>query len=536
MPTPDRTDGELGTVASPADRLSLYWATLRRRWGVAVGIVAACVTAGLVVGALAHKQYDATAKVLIDQRTRVDALLGASDYNSDPERDINTSVQLITQAPVADSAARKLGPGVVAGALPGKVATAVDSNSDIVSIIARDPSPERAARIANAFAVAYREFRARSAQAAIEDAVVSAEQRAANLPPGADRDAVEAELRRFRAAAAVQTGGVQIVRRASAASAVATPRLLSGVILSGFLGLVLASIAIFALARTDRRIRTADDLEAAVGRRVLATVPIWYGAGAVTPTLDALATAALTLTVRDARSSDGRAPSPSILLVTSAGPGEGAAEVALGLASAMADMGQRVVAIEGDLRAPAFAGLLGLDSEAGLGEVLDGSATLDDTLVEIGSQREGGASAWALPAGPPTPLPQPLLAGNRMRAVVAHARQRADVVIISGPPAATSGDSLALAVLAQGVLLVARLDVSRRDDVAHAVQALDDPDGRLVGAVATTGPAAWLSPADLAHLARRRPRLGAGWRRAAPDGRANGAGGAAVEREEVTVR
>jgi Mrp family chromosome partitioning ATPase len=202
----------------------------------------------------------------------------------------------------------------------------------------------------------------------------------------------------------------------------------------------------------------------------------------------------------------------------------------------MADMGQRVVAIEGDLRAPAFAGLLGLDSEAGLGEILDGSATLDDTLVEIGSQREGGASAWALPAGPPTPLPQPLLAGNRMRAVVAHARQRADVVIISGPPAATSGDSLALAVLAQRVLLVARLDVSRRDDVAHAVQALDDPDGRLVGAVATTGPAARLSPADLAHLARRRPHLGASWRRAAPDARANGAGGAAVEREEVTVR
>jgi Mrp family chromosome partitioning ATPase len=222
-----------------------------------------------------------------------------------------------------------------------------------------------------------------------------------------------------------------------------------------------------------------------------------------------------------------------VLLVTSPGSAEGAAEVALGLACAMSDMGRRTIAVEADLRTPAFARLLGVDSRTGLADVLDGSATLDEGLVGIGSWTGRGASACALPAGAPAALPQSLLAGPRMRAVVASARQRADVVVLAGSSAAAAGDSLALTALADAVLLVARLDVTRRDEVGRAVQAIDELDGRLVGAVATTGPGGGLTSIEIAHLTRR-PQAGP-----RPDGRPADArvnGSASAPSKEVSVR
>jgi polysaccharide biosynthesis transport protein len=470
---------------TPADRMSMYAATLRRRWRFAVAIVAATVLAGVSVAALTPKSYDATAKVLIGQRAQIDALLGAADYTPDPERDVNTSIELITIEPVVHEVRRRLGLSLPPAALAGKVETGLDRNSNVVSITVRDDSPQQAARIANAFALAYQAFRARSARASIQDAVASAERRAARLDPGGERDALETELRQLQAAAAFQTGGVQVVRRATAASAVASGGLMSSAIVAGLLGIFLAAAAVVLLARTDKRLRGEADLEAHAGAPVLATVPNGGrpsgGAGAS----DALATLAMSLALRDRRSPNGRAA--RVFLLVSPGREEGATDVALGLARALADTGRRAIAIEADLREPAFAGRLGLPEAGGLTDVLDGSRTADQELVELGGSNGGPVRAWALPAGAPRPLPQPVLAGRRMATLVAEAHHNADVVLLAGAPAGVFGDSFALVPLADAILLVARLDVTRRDDAQRVVQALGDLGCPLVGAVATTG-------------------------------------------------
>jgi polysaccharide biosynthesis transport protein len=517
--------------------MSMYWGTLRRRWRLAACIVATAVVTGVVVGALAPKSYDATAQVLIGQRTQVDALLGAADNTPDPERDVNTSVQLITLEPVAETVSRRLGLGLPAADLIGKVETEVEQNSNIVSITVSDASRERAARIANAFALAYRDFRARSARASIEDATASAEERAARFAPGAERKALDAQLRQLQAAAAFQTGGVQIVHSATASSAVASDSLVATAILAGLLGMALAAAVVVLLARTDKRLHDVGDLEAAVGRPVLATVPSSRGRGADVAQRDALATLALSPALRGVGSREGGANGRSarVLLLASPGPLEGTTEVTLGLARALGAMGRRTIAIEADLRAPAFAEKLGLEPGGGLAEALRGTQRLEEELVEIAVSGGGQPVAWALPAGSPVVLPQPLLAGNRMAALVAEARRNADLVLIAGAPAAQFGDSFALVPLADAVLLVARLDLTRLDEALQVVRAVEEQEGRLVGAVATFGRSGRIvRPASATRSLRPRPAPREQWDSTHTS--ANGSAAASGTSSDVTMR
>ena len=94
---------------TPANRMSMYWATLRRRWRLAAAILAVAVVTGVAVGMLMPNSYQATAKVLIGQRAQLDALLGAADYVPDPEREVNTNLALISLEPVAEDVRRRLG-------------------------------------------------------------------------------------------------------------------------------------------------------------------------------------------------------------------------------------------------------------------------------------------------------------------------------------------------------------------------------------------------------------------------------------------
>jgi Mrp family chromosome partitioning ATPase len=83
-------------------------------------------------------------------------------------------------------------------------------------------------------------------------------------------------------------------------------------------------------------------------------------------------------------------------------------------------------------------------------------------------------------------LPQPLLAGEDMASLVASARRRAEFVLIAGAPAGSFGDSLALAPLADTVLVVARRDVTDREQALGMVEAFRQLDRPPLGVVITT--------------------------------------------------
>ena len=454
---------------TPAEGLRRYIPTLRRRWPMAVAIVAIAAIAGFVVSSLSPRTHDATAKVLLDQQREVDALLGTSDFSPDPERELNTGIQLITLEPIANGVRRSLGLAEPSSTLVRRVSTKVDRNSNVVSITVSDPSAGRAARIANAFAAGYRDYRTRWARATVDDAIASADARLQQLAPGAERDALARELRRLQVAGAFQTGGVQVVHPATASTATTRPRPVLSAVVGGILGMMVAAVAIVVLTRTDNRVRTERDLEVATARPILARVP-----ASPPEAQDAITTLAMSL-----RPAHSDAASPSVLLLTSPGPDEGTSELALGLAQALDAIGEIAIAIETDLRSPAFAAALGAEDREGLVAVLRGSAEVDRELVSLGG-------ACALPAGPAVAIPQPLLAGERMADLIEEVRNDADVVVLAGAPVGLVGDALALVGLVDVVVLVACLGMTRVDELQRAMSALGAAGSRPAGVVVMT--------------------------------------------------
>jgi non-specific protein-tyrosine kinase len=474
-------------VDTSANRLSMYWATLRRRWRLAVAIVAAAVIAGAAVGSLLPTSYQATSKILIGQRSELDALLGAAGYVPDPEREVNTNVAMISLEPVVDDVRGRMGMRGGTGELLGKLRAEIDRNSNVVAITVEDESPQVAARLANAFALAFRDFAARSTQTSLDEAVAAARERAQQLPPGLDRDALDGEIRRLQAAAAFATSGVQVVDRATAPSAVASGGVKTTVLIACFLGLVSAAVAMVVLARTDRTLHDEEQLETLLELPVLGTVPRAVGSRAVTASRDAFASLALALGVGGAppRNATSNGKGGYVLLVASPGPHDGTTTVTLGLARAFGELGRRTLAIEADLRSPGFARELDLDPTEGLAGILVAGRTLDDGLVELPLGVGRGVPGGAFVPGPRTPLPQPLLAGPRMAALLTEARARANVVVLAGAPTEEFSDSLALAAQADAVLLVARLGATRRDELQRARRAFEQLGAHVTGAVAT---------------------------------------------------
>jgi Mrp family chromosome partitioning ATPase len=128
---------------------------------------------------------------------------------------------------------------------------------------------------------------------------------------------------------------------------------------------------------------------------------------------------------------------------------------------------------------------LSLEPSGGLAGILADGWTLDDELLRLPLGIGRGLPAGELPTGSHAPLPQPLLAGPRMAALIAEARQLASVVLLAGAPTDDFADSLALARQADAVLLVGRLERTRRDGLERARSAFEQLGVHVAGVVAT---------------------------------------------------
>lgn len=508
-------------AATTVEGLGIYVATLRRQWSLVGLIVVAATAFGFLVASAKPASYDATARILLGQQGAVNALLGTSAPSADPERDLNTSVQLVGLDSIAGRVRRRIASSESPTSLLRRVRVAPDGNSDIVSITARDDDPRRAARIANAFAIEYSRFRTDSSRASVDAALEEAQQRMRDLGPKAAHSRfarrLADEVGRLQILAAFQTGGVQVVRHAAAPSAPSglSPRKAAAI--AALLGVIIACGLVVLMARTDHRLHDEDDVERAVGLPVLADVPrlrhslLGMSRTGDRPADDTTDAAYLTLAARLGYGRVGAAP--RAVLVTSPDDNASAPSVTLGLAAALRTISRAAVAIEADLRDPRWADELHLEPSAGLASVLLGEGTFESALFALPDGRvappatRGDGRAWVVPAGAPVARPEALLAGNTMAALVEDAWSRHDFVLIAAPPMTQEGATLAVSALCDGALLVLRKGWTTEEAARRAQRSLEDVGVSLLGAVFTAAP--------------RRARIGSasrrGWRGSAID-------------------
>jgi len=244
----------------------------------------------------------------------------------------------------------------------------------------------------------------------------------------------------------------------------------------------------------DDTIGTAEELEAVSDLPELASVPtleILFTGNQKTENLVGLRSKFEPISVRDLNGAGAEAyrslcsvillssvnNPPKVLVVTSAMPGEGKSTVACNLARAIAQRRKHVLLVDADLRCSSLHAQYGAGprSSPKLGEI---TAMYQRYQLFADLPNLTVASADFRPTGPTE-----ILASTEMQDFMAKWRAEYDHVIVDTPPVLPFADALIMSALADGVILVARSEVSRINALLRARTVLARTGANIIGFV-----------------------------------------------------
>jgi capsular exopolysaccharide synthesis family protein len=477
-----------------------------RRWLIlaVAGVIVAIVT---LRSAAQDDKYEAVSKVLVGQTDPVNGLFPGASAATDPDRVARTNEQLIDNATVADRVAeRQVDDGLSASEMLDEVDTEIENDSDVIAIKVRDEDPERAAEIANGFAIQFARFRERASSRNLEQAIERAQ---IELDSLADDEltsprgrTIERRLSDLEIAAALQGSSVEVVKRAEAPDDPVEPRPSLAFLVSIPIGLLAGLLLAALVSYLDRRLKREEQVEAVTQMPVVASIPRRSerlvrrraGGGVWADPVEAEAYGRLATNLRFFNFDR----QVKTVLVTSAIPEEGKTTVTLRLAAALAGAGQGVLAVEADLRRPTFTDYFSIQFPHGLSGVLIGATPFEDVVTRVhtsyalAAPTEEGDEAWTtapfievVPAGVIPPNPTELLAGNALPQLLNEAKSHADIVLVDSAPLVPVGDAIPIANAVDGVLLVVKLGESRRDELRRALKLLGTLRSKVIGVVIT---------------------------------------------------
>ena len=410
---------------------------------------------------------------------------------------------------MARRAMRRAGVTMPAGDLLDHTTITVDASSGVAVVRVTDSGAPRARRLANAYAqtlVAARRRQiadgARRTKARLHRELVQADQEL-KAAQGSNLTLMRAQhntLVRLWQGIDTRTSlamdGVQVIGVAGPATS-ENQHLVRYGLLGALAGGLIAFILLVATARPGRtRTRTARDLGRALRMPALGTLAgtaadAWDGIGQVR-----------------ARIASGNLPRPAVVAVSGAGHEDSTSDTVVGLALAVARQGRRVTVVDLDVARPRLHRQLGADGAPGAADVVAGRVRLDDGLVmfddrgtPVSEPPFAAGCVSLLPAGALDGSMWDLLSSPALRDVFRRLRRDSDLILVACPPAVEPDAVAAVADLADGLMVVARLGSLRWDEVAALRTALDSIPVEKLGAVAVeSGPAA--SGAGLAPSGR----------------------------------
>jgi len=175
---------------------------------------------------------------------------------------------------------------------------------------------------------------------------------------------------------------------------------------------------------------------------------------------------------------------PRVLVLTSAGPTEGKTTVVSNLGIAIAEVGQKVLIIDADLRKPRLHDIFGMTNEKGLSEIIRQRMTLNGDSTMGGLIRETEVPGlFVLTSGASTSAATNLLYGNYMPELLRHLRTEFETILIDTPPMLQIPDARVLGRIADKVILVVRSGKTTRDAAIAARQRFSEDGTKLLGTI-----------------------------------------------------
>ncbi len=166
-------------------------------------------------------------------------------------------------------------------------------------------------------------------------------------------------------------------------------------------------------------------------------------------------------------------------LIVSSLQGEGKTMLSSNLALSLAQSGKKVILVDCDLRVPGIHKIFDLQNNVGgLSDYLLGKITLNKSIKHTIHD-----NLHVITAGPVTKKPALLLESSRMKSLIPKLTEDYEFVLLDTPAVLAVSDSHVLAPIVDGLLLVTRLGVTRKEKLAAAIEQLKFIKARFIGLV-----------------------------------------------------
>lgn len=364
--------------------------------------------------------------------------------------------------------------------------------SGLVHLEMTDGSPEEAATLANAVALALVEWDRNRANeilvqgvGTLEGQIAAADERIAALRASgaaseqiqgwvARQDELQEQLYYARALGNSAVGRLNVIQPAPIPTGPISPRPVFNAALAFALGFILAYGGLLLRELLNTRLRNVDDLSAASGLPVLAAFPKVDNTRHLPVEAANYLRTNLLFATADSH--------PKVILVTSPQAGNGRSSVAISLAESFSRTDARTLLVDADLRNPVIAKEYDLDPKrhAPLRSYLENPyESYEPAYVAVNLTHH----LDVVPSFEASPSPTELLSRTFAERLGGW-KGDYDVIVIDSAPLLEVADTLTIAPHCTGTVLVTSMDTDRRQ-LGAAVELLERTGIRLLGVAAT---------------------------------------------------
>ena len=254
------------------------------------------------------------------------------------------------------------------------------------------------------------------------------------------------------------------------------PSLVLNLILSFVLGLACGVGLAFFVEYVDSSIKNVDEIERYLSAPILGLVPqkVKSLVDAGTSSKYAEAYRVLRTNIQFSK----KLGKGKVICTTSGGAGEGKSFTVANLACVCAQLNDKVLIIDSDLRRPRQHRIFGLERNPGFAEVLAGSVSIEKAI-----QTTQVRNLWLLPSGETASGATGMLNSERLRDILEYLKGQFDWVFLDAPPVVGISDASVLVSRVDAVLLVIQHRNYPREVSIRAKQIIENVGGNLLGIV-----------------------------------------------------
>lgn len=269
---------------------------------------------------------------------------------------------------------------------------------------------------------------------------------------------------------------VEIVDRAERPDRPVRPRVMVNIILSVMVGIGAGIGLAYFIEYLDTSVKTVDDVEKYLGLPVIGVIPQKVRSLAEEGPESPHAESYRVLRTNMMFANEGKRG--GTFAVVSGGVGEGKSTTLFNLAYVCAQLGDKVIVVDSDLRRPVQHTFFNMSNRFGLTNVLKQEATLEDAVKATSIP-----NLHFLPSGKMPRTSVGILDTQRIRTIIQDLRKTYDVVLFDSPPIVGVSDASIISSEVDGVLLVVQYRKYPRNMSTRARRMLENVGAKVIGVV-----------------------------------------------------